>query len=181
VLGQTGPIDVFLDDGGHTFEQQIVTVDSVLPAITDGGLIVVEDTHTSYQADFGGPSGQSFVSWAKNVADGINHRFSDFPDRPREQAIFSVAFYESIVAFEIDRPLAHAASVPTRNRPLEGPVRDFRYEDSRSVGLLKRLGLQINRVRTVPVIGGALAAGLKTVFAIRNSIRNAGLGRYFRY
>lgn len=181
VIDRIGPIDVLLDDGGHTFEQQIVTVDSVLPAVRDGGLIVVEDTHTSYQADFGGPSGRSFVSWAKSVADGINHRFSDFPDRPREVTIFSVAFYESIVAFEIDRLLATAPSVPTQNRPMEGPVRDFRYADSRLVSLLKRMGLQINRVRTVPIVGGALTTGLKTVFAVRNSIRNAGLGRYFRY
>ncbi len=110
VTAAVGPIDILLDDGGHTFEQQIVTVHSVLPAITDGGLVVVEDTHTSYQADFGGPSGRSFVSWAKTIADGINHRFSDFPGRPREDTIFSVAFYESIVAFEIDRRLARAAS-----------------------------------------------------------------------
>lgn len=181
VLARTGPIDVFLDDGGHTFEQQIVTVDSVLPAIRDGGLVVVEDTHTSYQSDFGGPSGRSFIAWAKNVVDGVNHRFSDFPRRPREAAIFSVAFYESIVAFEVDRTLATAPSVPTQNVPLEAPVRDYRYADSRSVGLLKRMGLQINRVRTVPVIGGVLAAGLLAVFAMRNSVRNASLGRYFRY
>jgi len=176
-----GPIDIFLDDGGHTFEQQIVTVDSILPAIRDGGLVVVEDTHTSYMADFGGPSGRSFVSWAKGIADGINHRFSDLAGRPREMAIFSVTFYESIVAFEIDRPLAHAPSAPTQNVPLKVPVRDFRYANSRIIGLLRRMGLQINRVRTLPVVGGALVAGLKSVFALRNSARNARLGRYFRY
>lgn len=181
VIAAVGPIDVLLDDGGHTFEQQIVTVDSVLPAIRDGGLVVVEDTHTSYQHTFGGPSGRSFVGWAKNVADGINHRFSDFANRRREETIFSVAFYESIVAFEIDRALASSPSLPAVNLPLDPSIRDFRYADSRSVGFLKRLGLQINRVRKVPIIGGALTAGLKTVFAIRNSIRNAGLGRYFRY
>lgn len=181
VMEAVGPIDVFLDDGGHTFEQQIVTVDTVLPAIRDGGLVVVEDTHTSYQADFGGPSRRSFVSWAKTIADGINHRFGAFGDRPRERTIFSVAFYESIVAFEIDRGLAGIASEPTLNVPLEAPVRDYRYADSTSVGLLKRMGLQINRVKTVPLVGGLLTSGLLAVFAARNRIRTGRLGRYFRY
>lgn len=181
VAAEIGPIDVLLDDGGHTFEQQIVTVASVLPAMNEEGLIVVEDTHTSYQADFGGPSARSFVSWAKTVADGINHRFSDLAGLPREDAIFSVAFYESIVAFEINRQLARMPSTPTLNTPAESPVRDFRYADSRTIMLLRRMGLQIDRVRTLPVVGGALAAGLKCVFALRNSVRNARLGRYFRY
>ena len=181
VIDAVGPIDVFLDDGGHTFELQIVSVSSILPAMKDGGLVVVEDTHTSYQADFGGPSGRSFVSWAKTVADGINHRFSDFGRRPREDTIFSVTFYESIVSFEIDRVLAGLPSEPTQNVALEAPVRDFRYADSRSVSLLKRMGLQIDRVRTVPVVGSILAKALMSVFAVRNSARNARLGRYFRY
>jgi hypothetical protein len=181
VAADIGGIDVLLDDGGHTFEQQIVTVDSILPTINDGGLIVVEDTHTSYQADFGGPSPRSFVSWAKTVADGINHRFSDLDGLPREDTIFSVAFYESIVVFEINRLLARAPSTPTLNTPPETPVRDFRYADSRTITLLRRVGLQIDRVRTLPVVGRALAAGLKRVFALRNGFKNAGLGRYFRY
>ena len=181
VISAVGPIDVFLDDGGHTFEQQIVTADSVIPAIRDGGLLVVEDTHTSYMHDFGGPSGRSFVAWAKDVADGINHRFSDLAGRPRETAIFSVAFFESIVAFDIDRRLAQTPSIPTRNIDRDSEVRDYRYEDSASIGLLKRMGLQIGRARQTPVIGGVLAAGLKLVFAARNSVRNARLGRYFRY
>ena len=180
-VAAVGPVDVLLDDGGHTFEQQIVTVDAIVPAINDGGLVVVEDTHTSYLADFGGPSNRSFVAWAKTVVDGINHRFSDLAGRPGEQAIFSVAFYESIVAFEVDRGLAGVPSVPTQNVPLEAPVRDYRYNVSRSIGLLKAMGLRLVTLGTVPVIGGALVAMMKGVFGIRNRIRNASLGRYFRY
>ena len=180
-LAKVRPIDVFLDDGGHTFEQQIVTVDSVLPAMVDGGLVVVEDTHTSYQSDFGGPSSRSFVSWAKRMVDGINHRFSDFPDRPHEETVFSVAFYESIIAFHIDRRLAGLASVPTRNRDGEIEVRDFRYQDSPVIQGLKQMGLQIGKVGDWPVVGGAVRAFLKTIFALRNARRTAGLGRYFRW
>lgn len=54
VFAEIGEVDILLDDGGHTFEQQIVTVESALPHIKDGGLLVVEDTHTSYMKEFGG-------------------------------------------------------------------------------------------------------------------------------
>lgn len=180
-IAAVGPIDVLLDDGGHTFEQQIVTVDSVLPAIVDGGLVVVEDTHTSYLADFGGPSSRSFVGWAKTMVDGINHRFSDLAGRPREETVFSVAFYESIVAFHVDRRLAGLASVPTRNREGAIEVRDYRYADSPTIQGLKRMGLQIGKVGAWPVIGGAMRAFLKGVFGLRNARRTARLGRYFRW
>ena len=46
-------VDVVLDDGGHTYSQQIITTESLLPYMKDGGLIVVEDTHTSYLDGFG--------------------------------------------------------------------------------------------------------------------------------
>src|SRR5581483_8689849 len=36
-----GPGHVRPDDGGHTFEQQIVTVHSCIPNVRDGGMIVV--------------------------------------------------------------------------------------------------------------------------------------------
>ncbi|MEC8285532.1 MAG: class I SAM-dependent methyltransferase, partial [SAR324 cluster bacterium] len=42
---QVKGIDIVLDDGGHTYEQQIITAESLLPFINDGGLLVVEDTH----------------------------------------------------------------------------------------------------------------------------------------
>lgn len=125
-----GTIDILLDDGGHTFEQQIVTCHSAVPHINDGGLLVVEDTHTSYMPSFGGPSPVSFVSYAKNIVDGINHRFSAFVDKQRsEKVISSVQFFESIVSMEIDRTLATMPSSPVANAGETMQAKDFRYED----------------------------------------------------
>ena len=50
---QVGEIDILLDDGGHTYVQQIVTAEYALDNIKDGGVLVVEDTHTSYMDKFG--------------------------------------------------------------------------------------------------------------------------------
>ena len=36
-LNTIGKLDIVLDDGGHTYEQQIMTTESVIPFINDGG------------------------------------------------------------------------------------------------------------------------------------------------
>jgi hypothetical protein len=123
-------VDVLLDDGGHTFEQQIATAVCATPRIRDGGMLVVEDVHTSYFPEFGGPSPVSFVSYAKNVVDGINHRFSRLAtSKPCERTVWSVRFFESIVVFDVDRRLAAIQSQPTSNgKPSDGEP-DFRKQD----------------------------------------------------
>lgn len=101
---QVGEVDILLDDGGHTNCQQIVTTRKGIENIRDGGLLVIEDVHTSYLRDYGNPSKYSFVNFAKRVVDSLNSRFpavrmvaNDYGKR-----VFSIAFYESIVAFNID-------------------------------------------------------------------------------
>jgi Methyltransferase domain len=42
-------IDVLIDDGGHLPEQQVVTLESVLPAIQPGGVYICEDIHGPFQ------------------------------------------------------------------------------------------------------------------------------------
>jgi len=130
-FAKAGSIDVLLDDGGHTFEQQIVTCYCATQHIKDGGLLVVEDTHTSYMEDFGGPNPLSFVNYAKNIVDGINYRFSAFlKTKQSEPIISSVQFFESIVAFEIDRELANMISEHVVNAGESMSAKDFRYEDN---------------------------------------------------
>jgi 23S rRNA U2552 (ribose-2'-O)-methylase RlmE/FtsJ len=47
VLREIGRPDVVIDDGGHTANQQITAFEELYPALSDAGLYVVEDTHTS--------------------------------------------------------------------------------------------------------------------------------------
>ena len=100
---KVGPVDIVLDDGGHQNKQQIVTAYESIKNINDGGVLVTEDTHTSYLQRFGNPSKYSFINFAKNKIDKINYRFPLFKDKNNiEKKIFSISFYESIVAFNID-------------------------------------------------------------------------------
>jgi hypothetical protein len=131
---QVGDVDIFLDDGGHTYPQQIVTAASALDHIRNDGLLVVEDTHTSYMTEFGGPSDTSFVSWAVNLVHGVNHRFSAFvEDHDPELRVWSVQFFESIVAFHVDRPLATVVSQSTMNDGEGRDAKDFRYHSEHTM------------------------------------------------
>lgn len=131
---QVGDVDIFLDDGGHTYPQQIVTAASALDHIRDGGLLVVEDTHTSYMTEFGGPSDTSFMSWAINLVHGVNHRFSAFVENhDPELRVWSVQFFESIVAFHVHRPLATVKSQSTMNDGVGRDAKDFRYHSENTI------------------------------------------------
>ena len=48
-----GKVDIILDDGGHTNDQQIISLINSIQNINDGGLHVVEDVHSSYQNNMG--------------------------------------------------------------------------------------------------------------------------------
>src|SRR5580693_3625879 len=47
-------LDIVLDDGGHTMEQQINTFEALYPHISAHGLYLCEDMHTSYWKKYGG-------------------------------------------------------------------------------------------------------------------------------
>ena len=47
VLQEIGQPDVIIDDGGHTANQQITAFEELYPAVSENGIYIVEDTHTS--------------------------------------------------------------------------------------------------------------------------------------
>jgi hypothetical protein len=47
VVQEIGRPDVVIDDGGHTANQQITAFEALYPTLSDNGLYIVEDTHTS--------------------------------------------------------------------------------------------------------------------------------------
>jgi hypothetical protein len=166
-----GPVDVLLDDGGHTFQQQIITIENSLPHINNGGLLIVEDTHTSYMKDYGGPNKNSFISYSKNIVDGINYRFSSFFNKVKsEDSIFSIQYFESIVVFEIDRKQCSYLSKPTDNGGLI-------LEE-------KKISKYAN-IKNIPIIGSVGYCILSTFRSIKKRINfyfiNYSLKRYIKY
>jgi hypothetical protein len=130
-----GSVDVVLDDGGHSNSQQIVTAHKVLPYIRDGGMLVVEDVHTSYIRQFGNPSKYSFINYCKRAINQINSRSSVLPWLRKHpslirDSVYACAFYESIVCFHVDRRKCFI-SESTINNGVKPISRDFRNEKYR--------------------------------------------------
>lgn len=127
---QLGDVDIVLDDGGHTYEQQIVTAHECIPHIKNGGLLIVEDTHTSYFKSFGYPTKYSFIEWTKALIDNINSRFpaANVSNLPYKNSVFSISIFESIVSFKISRDQCFE-SAPTANDGVSMNAKDFRYHE----------------------------------------------------
>lgn len=71
VVAEYGPFDVIIDDGGHSMRQQITSIEHLFPTLNDGGLYLVEDTHTSYWPGYQ-DADQTFMEWVKQRIDDVN-------------------------------------------------------------------------------------------------------------
>lgn len=61
---QVPELDIFVDDGGHTPEQQMVTLEEMLPHIKPGGVYICEDIHDL---------GNEFFLFVMGIVDQLNH------------------------------------------------------------------------------------------------------------
>jgi len=101
-----GKVDIILDDGGHTNLDQIITAVNVVNHINDGGILVVEDTHTSYMKPYNSSSKYSFIEFSKKNIDDINSKNSNEMRKFNftiSEVVYSIEFYESIVVYRVDR------------------------------------------------------------------------------
>lgn len=130
-FARVGPVDIILDDGGHTNSQQIITVDQCIPAIKDNGLLVIEDVHTSYLKEFGNPFRYSFINFAKHIVDAINSRFPQVTRAKNKYSnrVYAISFYESIVCLHINEKKCFISS-PTTNHGISSNAKDFRHKGS---------------------------------------------------
>ncbi len=150
-FASVGLVDVVLDDGGHRFEQQIVTAHHCIAGIRDGGLMIVEDTHTNYLSEFGYPSKYSFIEWARGLIDNINSRHfsaAKMSKRAYKDSIYSVEFFESIVAFKIDRKKCFDNEW-TSNDGITCQAEDFRFKGS-VIEKLNRLASIFSFLKILP-------------------------------
>lgn len=148
---KVGGIDVVLDDGGHTYEQQIITTESLLDAVNDGGVLVVEDTHTSYMSGFG-PVKYSFIEYVKGRIDAVNHRFKMLPDDRGENRFWSIEIVESMVAFKINTKAVKLTSEPTSNDGKDDLAVDFRYADNTAIKTLLTLNRALGNLKNLPFV-----------------------------
>jgi hypothetical protein len=135
---RVGKIDILLDDGGHTNLQQIVTIMKSIKNINDDGIIVTEDTHTSYMPKFGNPSKYSFINFAKKLIDDINYKFPNLGKfkNSLNDYIYSITFFESFVVFHINTHKTNVNKIISNNSN-EKNIKDFRFHGLTSKSFLR--------------------------------------------
>ena len=136
-----GQVDIILDDGGHKYIDQITTIEFMLEKIKNNGMIVVEDTHTSYIDDFGDKN-YSFINYIKKKIDKINYRSHRINKKDPETKIWSLRVFESIVAIEVKNKKKLTKSFQIKNQGIDDKAKDFRVEQSK----ISKNNYLINRI-----------------------------------
>ena len=131
-LKKISTIDVLVDDGGHSNLQQIVTTEKAIEKIKDGGMLIVEDTHSNYMSSFGNPSRYSFIAFTKKIIDSIHQRsyLLNLQEKKYSSLVYSIQFYDSIAVMHIDRKLCKKSKLlQNKKGKLE---KDYRYHKAQS-------------------------------------------------
>ncbi|MEQ9489236.1 MAG: class I SAM-dependent methyltransferase [Alphaproteobacteria bacterium] len=103
VIGEIGPPDIILDDGSHMAAHQTAGFRILWPELKDGGLYVIEDTHTAYWNEFGGGYRKdgTAIDLAARLIDDMHAWFhqqaTEFAAR---EEIAAVHAHESILIIE---------------------------------------------------------------------------------
>lgn len=189
VFREVGPIDILLDDGGHTNEQQIITLRSAIPHVNDGGLILIEDTHTSYMASFMNPYRYSFINYAKLCIDIVNDRFYSL-NRYRNQGLIKenikgVSFFQSIVCFYKDRSQCYISKeifFGNSDQQSKAMPTDFREKDLEIASWKKSLKNIYTKYFAKQLANTSSAKQIKSVFYFNKSLyrKNRSMKSYFK-
>ena len=132
-------IDILIDDGGHTMEQQINTFEVLFPYIHKDGIYLCEDLHTSYWKKFGGGYKKkgTFIEYSKNFIDYIHAWHSREKNKLTvkefTKSVYALHYYDSVLVIEkktIEKPYHLRTGTPQ--------VPAFKKSKKRS--LLKRFG-----------------------------------------
>lgn len=134
VKSQIPKVDILIDDGGHTMQQQIVSFEELFDHIKDDGIYFIEDLHTSYWLNFGGGylNSKSFIEYSKKLIDQLNAWHSkdkNFNITQFTKSAYSMHFYDSILVIEkklMSNPVSRMSGniiIPIDNFP--GPGNNF--------------------------------------------------------
>ena len=71
-----GGVDVVLDDGSHNMNDIRASIETLFPQLSENGIYLIEDLHTSYWEMFGGGynSEENFFNYVRELVDDM-HRW----------------------------------------------------------------------------------------------------------
>jgi hypothetical protein len=103
-------VDILIDDGGHTMNQQIATFEELYQHIADEGVYLCEDLHTSYIPKYGGGYREpaSFIEYSKKLIDQLNAWYASEGDGLQvddlTRTTYAMHYYDSVLVIE-KRPM----------------------------------------------------------------------------
>lgn len=104
VVGKMGGIDIVLDDGSHVAEHQETSFRTLWPLLNEGGLYILEDTHTAYWPDvFNGGYQRpgTAIEIAKTMVDDMHSWYHTKPNKFIDQSeVLGIHFYDSLIFIE---------------------------------------------------------------------------------
>lgn len=146
-----GKIDILIDDGGHTNLQQITTLMQSIKYLNYGGMIVIEDTHTSFMRDkgFKNPSKFSLINFTTLLIETIHRRN---PMLKKEINFFSkkiqsLEYYDSITVINISKSKLTKSKNLENNKKLRNLFDDFRYKKEKNISTHKDDNIFLNFIK----------------------------------
>ncbi len=99
------PVDILIDDGGHTMRQQSITFDELFDHVKENGVYLCEDLHTSYHLSYGGGYRRmgTFIQKSKRFIDYLHAYHSRepfFKVNSFTQSVKSLHYYDSMLVIE---------------------------------------------------------------------------------
>ena len=88
---QVPSVDILVDDGGHSPEQQMVTLEEMMPHLRPGGVYLCEDVHALHNR---------FAAYVSGLADGMNAWLPNGVPTSFQRDVHSVHLYPYVVVIE---------------------------------------------------------------------------------
>ena len=99
-------LDIVIDDGGHQMFQQITSFEELFWHLSDDGVYLCEDLHTSYWPEFGGGLRResTFIEFSKGLVDAL-HAWHSRDCRTLAvgeftRSAWSIHYYDSVFVVE---------------------------------------------------------------------------------
>jgi hypothetical protein len=104
VVAEMGGIDIVLDDGSHVMDHIKSSLEALFPALSEGGIYMIEDLHTAYGPSFGGGFNApgNFYNEVRRMIDDMHHWYhGKAPHVPARAAwVSGLHIHDSLVVID---------------------------------------------------------------------------------
>lgn len=107
IIKEYNHFEIILDDGGHSWRQQIISFETLFPQLTPGGMYFIEDMHTSYRpGSVWDDYPTTGIDYFKTLVDKVNLNgksfcgYKEIGNQPLdyyERNIDFIHFYKSLI------------------------------------------------------------------------------------